>query len=325
MGGDNLSLRGVFNPALYHGGSKRRDFFEGWYFKFVNAQKTRSCAFIPGVSLGKRDEEPHAFVQFLSGKESRADNFTFSYDQFKYDKKVFSISVGKNSFSLDRVTLALESGENEIRGELEIIDPFLWPRKILSPGIMGPFTFVPFMECYHGVVSMDHNLRGSIAVNGDNWDFSGGRGYIEKDWGKSFPKAWIWMQSNNFDEPKVSVMLSIATIPWLKGAFTGFLCGLLLKDRLYRFTTYTGAKLAGIDVSREKVDIQIMMKELLLKISAHRTDGAGLLSPVMGSMKGRIDETLTSEIHITLLEGSKKIFEGTGSDAGLEVVGELKI
>ena len=31
-----------------------------------------------------------------------------------------------------------------------------WPVKVTSPGAMGPYAFVPFMECYHGVVSMDH-------------------------------------------------------------------------------------------------------------------------------------------------------------------------
>ncbi|WP_243392439.1 MULTISPECIES: tocopherol cyclase family protein [unclassified Mesotoga] len=30
-------------------------------------------------------------------------------------------------------------------------------------------------------------------------DLTGGKGYIEKDWGRSLPDAWIWMQSNNFD------------------------------------------------------------------------------------------------------------------------------
>ncbi|MDI9376114.1 MAG: hypothetical protein QM447_10360 [Thermotogota bacterium] len=41
-------------------------------------------------------------------------------------------------------------------------------------------------------------------------------------------------------------------------------------------------------------------------------------------MKGRINETLTSEISIELYEDDRPVFKGTGSDAGLEVVGELK-
>ena len=30
-------LRAVWQPAMYHGHGKRKDFFEGWYFKFVDA------------------------------------------------------------------------------------------------------------------------------------------------------------------------------------------------------------------------------------------------------------------------------------------------
>ncbi|MCK7537696.1 MAG: tocopherol cyclase family protein [Marinilabiliales bacterium] len=35
-------------------------------------------------------------------------------------------------------------------------------------------------------------------------DFSGGRGYIEKDWGHSFPSAYVWMQSNHFQLARIS-------------------------------------------------------------------------------------------------------------------------
>ena len=63
---------------------------------------------------------------------------------------------------------------------------------------MGWYSFVPFMECNHGIVSVNHDLYGEISVNGNVIDFNNGKGYIEKDWGVSFPEAWIWIQSNNF-------------------------------------------------------------------------------------------------------------------------------
>ncbi len=53
----------------------------------------------------------------------------------------------------------------------------------------------PAMECYHGVVSMYHLLSGHLEINGDKVDFSGGKGYIEKDWGRSMPSDWIWIQA----------------------------------------------------------------------------------------------------------------------------------
>jgi tocopherol cyclase len=44
------------------------------------------------------------------------------------------------------------------------------------------------------------------AVGGRRVDFSGGSGYIEKDWGRSFPRAWIWAQSNTFTQPGTSFL-----------------------------------------------------------------------------------------------------------------------
>jgi tocopherol cyclase len=51
---------------------------------------------------------------------------------------------------------------------------------------MGWFAYVPFMECYHGVLSLDHEVNGRLRLGKRETDFSGGRGYIEKDWAAPF-------------------------------------------------------------------------------------------------------------------------------------------
>lgn len=53
-------------------------------------------------------------------------------------------------------------------------------------------------------------VEGTVKVNDQEIDFTGGRGYIEKDWGSSFPKRYIWIQSNHFEEPTASLFFSIA-------------------------------------------------------------------------------------------------------------------
>ena len=47
---------------------------------------------------------------------------------------------------------------------------------------MGWYYKVPFMECYHEVVSLNHDLIGEIKVNNRIFSFDNGKGYIEKDW-----------------------------------------------------------------------------------------------------------------------------------------------
>ena len=51
--------------------------------------------------------------------------------------------------------------------------------------------------------------------------------------GKSMPSAWIWTQSNTFeDRSSNSFMLSVANIPWLGKSLTGFLGFLYVNGEL---------------------------------------------------------------------------------------------
>jgi hypothetical protein len=93
------------------------------------------------------------------------------------------------------------------------------------------------------VVSLDHVIEGALDIDGRTIDFTGGRGYTEKDWGRSFPSSWIWLQSNHFSTPGSSFTASVAIIPWIGRSFPGFIIGLWHQNKLYRFATYTGAKI----------------------------------------------------------------------------------
>ena len=118
----------------------------------------------------------------------------------------------------------------------------------LSSGV-GLVRVVPLMECYHGVLSFDHAIRGALAVDGERIDFTGGRGYIEKDWGKAFPRGYIWMQTNHFEQPGASLSASVALIPWVRTAFRGFIVGFWHDGTLYRFATYTGADVERLELT----------------------------------------------------------------------------
>lgn len=66
-------LRGVLHPEIYHGFGRKTPFFEGWYFKLVDAARQRRMAIIPGVFMAEGDARGnHAFVQVLDGMGGRA-------------------------------------------------------------------------------------------------------------------------------------------------------------------------------------------------------------------------------------------------------------
>ncbi|MDO8123651.1 MAG: tocopherol cyclase family protein [Candidatus Hermodarchaeota archaeon] len=301
--------------------------FEGWYFKQVDATEENAIAVIPGVSFGRNEAESHCFVQVLDGRTRNAYYFPFPLEDFQSDKKHLRISIRDNEFRMDGIDLHLKANKHEISGSLQFGEIIPWPVSRFTPGAMGPFRFIPGMQCLHGILSFDHKLQGNVIIDNRGINFSNGRGYIEKDWGREFPSAWIWMQSNHFEEPGISFTASIANIPWMKRSFTGFLIGLLYNGTVYRFTTYTRAKISTPKVSEDAVTFTVQDKNSLIEVDAQRAHGAMLKSPEEGLMTGRIIESLDSSIQLKYFTKDKNrtelIFEGTGRNAGLEVVGNL--
>jgi hypothetical protein len=321
-------VRGILDPARYHGGPRTRGpFFEGWYYKLVDASGEVRRAVIPGIFLGEDASRSHAFVQTLDGVSGRSTYHAHPLESFRAAPDRFEVSVGPNRFAADRVELALDDEQLQMRGTLRFEGVRPWPVRWHSPGIMGWYAWVPRMECYHGVVSLDHAIAGELRIGRDRIDFSGGRGYTEKDWGTAFPGAYVWMQSNHFARPGVSLTASVAMIPWVRRAFRGFIVGLWLPPRLYRFATYTGARIESLTLDDAHVVWSLADRRHRLELRALRTEGGLLHSPVRTEMHRRVDETLRSRIGVRLFAlrrgRADLLFDDTGFHAGLEVHGDL--
>jgi hypothetical protein len=312
---------------MYHGFGKRSRFFEGWYFKCVSPAGDAVYAVIPGVSLGASGEQ-HAFIQILDGLKRTSSYHRFEIDEFSSSRDRFDLRIGANRFSLDHLSLDV-AGEIPVSGELRLRDVHPWPVRPLSPGVMGWYALVPAMECYHGVLSFNHQIEGTLAVGGQCIDFSDGKGYIEKDWGRSFPKAWIWTQTNHFTEPDACLTASVARIPWLGSSFTGHIIGLWLRGRLYRFATYTGARVSRLAVSADEVAFTVEDRRNALEVRCRRQEGAVLSAPRDGEMTGRITEAITATADVCLYAkrkgGLDRVFADTGRWAGLEVAGNVEL
>ncbi|MCK4769969.1 MAG: hypothetical protein KAT02_06465 [Candidatus Heimdallarchaeota archaeon] len=317
----------IWKPEIYQGKSDMRRYFEGWYFKIVDKSEKNIYAIIPGVSFDN-EGNTHAFIMFFNGIKASMNYFNFDITDFHYSKKRFQIKIGKNSFHQNGFNLDINSNNQKIKGKINVKNLKPWPVKTLSPGAMGWYAFVPFMECYHAVIGFDHHLDGKININGNEIDFTGGRGYIEKDYGKSFPSYYIWMQSNHFETEEISVMASVAKIPWLGSSFDGFVVGFLFNGEVYRFATYTGAKIIKLQLSNNLVSVHFQDKKYRLELEAAKSASVDLHSPIEGSMTGRIIESITAKIHAKFVKISKNkeeiLFDGNGRNAGLDIGGKIE-
>lgn len=312
----------VWNPEWFQGSRKTKNYFEGWYFKVVSDDGARRYAFIPGVSLGK---DPHSFIQVIEGNTGKTTYHRFPLSEFKYSNRRFAAKVESNFFSADSFSVDLGVGNDRIKVNLKNNDQVKYPVKFFSPGIMGWYRFVPFIECFHGVVSVDHGVVGQFNVGSDTVKMMNGKGYVEKDWGRSMPSAWVWTQSNYFsNSPNTSFMLSVANVPWLGRSFTGFLGYLYANGHLYKFATYSGAKIKELKTEGDTVRITIKSRKFTVEFEGVKGRRGALLAPVSGVMERTIHESIDASIHVKLIDRDGLIlYEGNSSVAGLELVGEI--
>lgn len=319
-----MYFKKLIHPEYFQGNHKKTNYFEGWYYKVVSSDERYTLAIIPGISMNKKD--PHSFIQlFISlhdNEETKLSSYYFKYEKndFSYGYQNFFAKIKENQFMLDHVTLDLKNHDVSLSGTLHFgpIKPI--HKTLFSPNIMGFFGYFHFMECYHGILSMTHSLSGSLELNNEIISFQNGKGYIEKDWGRSFPKAYVWLQSNHFKDTQTSFMFSYADIPFLGFYFKGLIANLIFNGKEYRFATYNGAKVKEEIINGNHVIYTLKKRRYTLWIEANSSHEISLASPRNGQMIDKIKEGLSGYIHLKLFYKNELIYQDTGKHAGIEVM-----
>jgi hypothetical protein len=306
----------IYHPEVFQGSLRDKHYFEGCYFKQVSSDTKNASAIIAGISLS---EDSHSFIQYIDGTTGLTSYFRFGTDDFKYSTRKLELQVGQSFFTEKEIILDLENNEYHICGKIVAASLSPLPWKILQPGIMGWYSFVPGMECNHGVISTGHDIKGQITVNGNITDYSEGKGYIEKDWGISFPESWIWLQCNNFNDSDISLMISIARIPWRGSFFIGVISFFRMNGKTEVFATYNGGKVQFLRrLSSDTTEILLTRNSMSVSVVITKKGAGTLKAPSMGSMKNAIKESLNSEVELEVMKDGIVIFKGEGVRAGYE-------
>ncbi|MGI6175441.1 MAG: hypothetical protein ACOYJC_04590 [Christensenellales bacterium] len=281
--------------------TKRRRYFEGWYFKQQNSQS--SLAFIPAFHVNDA-KEASASLQVVT--DTQAYTLDFPAHAFHIDRKKARIRLGKSVFSPGGCTLQAASKTCSVSGSLRF-------GPLSPPGydIMGPFSLIPFMECRHSVFSLFHRVSGLVRVNGTPFCFKEHSGYMEGDRGTSFPKRYVWTQCSFGGN---SIMLSVAEIPFGLFSFTGCIGFIFLNGREHRIATYCGAKL--LHVSNDTVLLR--QGGLVLKVKMLHANGRLLRAPHQGSMSRTIHESVACPVQYTCMQDGRILFDFINERASFE-------
>lgn len=274
------------------------DYFCGWYFKCQSDGAT--VAVIPASH--RTGCERSNSIQIITDSASR----TFFYPYEALRKEPLGFSIGESYFGKDGVILRLSDGDFSASGRLTF-----GPFSPIKYDVMGPFKYMPFMECRHAVRSMSHTVGGEVNVNGVSYPLGGARGYIEGDRGHSFPSRYLW--THTFFEGG-SLMLSIADIPLGVLNFTGIIGVIHYHGREYRIATYLGAR--ACSVSNGGAVVRQGRSELTVRLLERCA--IPLAAPTNGRMSRTIHESASCRASYEFKLGGKVIFSFESDRASFE-------
>lgn len=167
----------IKNPENFQGErylNTNKKYFEGWYFKNINNKK--AISFIPGISLDGKNKK--AFIQVITNNASYFVNYNIKDFEFTYNP--FLIKIKDSIFSKESIHINIKDKINnlKIKGDIKYSNSKNIKTNFLNPNIMGPFSYIPSMECNHAILCMKNQASGSISINNKKLNFNNGIGYI---------------------------------------------------------------------------------------------------------------------------------------------------
>lgn len=288
--------------------------FEGWFCKIDDRKNGLMFSVIWGYSTHKKTK--HAFIQFQNSIKHDTAYIPYPIDDLKWKTDPFVLLIGKNELSQTGILLDFVTDGIPVRGNFHFGSFSPIKQSILKPNIMGWLTYFP-NECNHSIISMNHKVTGNLQIANQSWKIQDADGYIEKDWGTSFPKKYVWVQANDWE--KSSVVFSYATVPMLGKYAKGFFLVLHHDGKEYRFTSIEGSKLTDFHVSKDSFIATIKKKGICLNLKAKQSNPAALASPEHGEMKSYIKESLEGSFELILKIKNKIVITLSSQRASIDI------
>ena len=112
----------IYKPEVFQGNLKKKNYFEGWYYKHVSADLRHTFSFIPGISLTEGDS--HVFIQVINGSTGYSTYIKYALDEFSWKKIKVEAVENEASFKV----AGQHSSRQEGRRRGQSVPSFLWDR-----------------------------------------------------------------------------------------------------------------------------------------------------------------------------------------------------
>lgn len=287
--------------------------FINWYFNIRNSYKERSIVFNIGSYFGQN------YLTVRDNQEEVRRVFNISVQQLKIEKD--GIFFKEHKLLKNEIFLDLKEKDFTIKGEVSISgEPLIYPSK-RQKSMMGPIRYIPFLKNYYELICLNAPIQGFIQLNDENIDLMQGTAYIEKQWGREYPKVWVSAQCNCFKNHPITLMMRINRIALLWEYETVFSILINYRGRIELFSNYRGGHITKLYRYKSYVHVIITQKNKLLDLKLFGEDGLELVEAKYTHGIKDIYQCSQGKIEIKIIENNHKIIEDIGYRCEVEMGG----
>lgn len=291
--------------------------FISWYYNFIDKRKEKVVELTIVKYFESGHEQHYLFIE--CNEKAISKQVILTNNQIKWEKQ--AIIYDNCHFTREEIEINLEEEDLCIKGQVAFKGKRGTNRSKWQAGIMGPFRYLPFLQSYHDVISLGHELVGSLTINGEEIQLNDGKGYMEIEWGKEYPKVWIWSQCNHFKENDVSLMVGVTRMPILWEYYTSFAVPVYYKGQLVVFSNYNGGQIAKLYRYKSYVHLIITQKSKMLDLKIYGEDDVEHTSARGSHMIRDVYSCQKAKMEIKMTQSNKVILEDVGYCCQLEMGG----
>ncbi|HAC65402.1 MAG TPA: tocopherol cyclase [Cyanothece sp. UBA12306] len=335
----------------YHWDHSSPRFFEGWYYRVTLPQIGQSFGFMYSIDdpLGN---QPHSggAVQILGANDQYLwrtfpdiKQFWANKSQLELghwgstdlslrpqllDRDLFEKSIKEGyqaTGTLNQGAICDRSTQQYCRWNYTINPKYGWgdshrPQKATG----GLLSYLPIFDPGWQVL-MAHGLAtGWIDWNGKKYEFIDVPAYSEKNWGRSFPKKWFWLNCNSFvEQPDLALTAAggIREVLWWNESVG--IIGLHYQGKFYQFESTQGQLGWWVDPwGHWQLKGENNQFKLLITGNTDRP-GNYVRVPTVEGLQFRCRDTMQGNLSLELRHNSGKLkLKGVSSGGGLEIGGE---
>lgn len=284
-------------------------FFEGWYYK-CRSEQIGNIAVIFGVSSSVNTKQ--AFIQIVHHTAIQG-YYSFALDLLSIQDDPFIVRIGESTFTKQEAMVCLP----QVQLHLVFDEIIPLPSSAWHPSIMGPLLYLKHLPCYHHIISLHGKASGYLLDSRTKKkQVFQGLGYIEKDYGVSFPSGYGWCHGVHED---AMIVAAVAKVPYVKKEHIGFFVVLKKGDQLLRFSSYQLGVVRRFSHYRNRIYMEF--EQFLTQVSIHieYQNVCQLKAPKNGDMTDLVEESLDCVIDVLVERREVVLFKETFTCATSEI------